>query len=384
MVYHDAAIDIFFSLLRSGMYGSPIPESRLPDVIEWNSIFRLAKKHAVVGIIIDSVSLLPERLRPSQQTVAKMNKFALRILQTNIAMDKTIARLVSFLRSHHIEGVLLKGQGVARYYRMPQMRQSGDIDFYVGEKAYKKVIAVCKRNLIGPDEETYSSEQHFCFKMGGFPVELHRWATRIYSPIRKQRFHNWMVHELEHSSRRRTLTIDNVGITLPSYDFDAVYIFYHAWRHFISGGIGLRQLCDWTLLFHTHADDIDTDALIANIRRFGITKGWKLFACIAVNHLGLNAEKMPLYDPAYSEKSDKILHDIIAGGNFGFYTEANIRTPMQGLGWRIALGKSRNIIGYFISLFTLIPVEATFLFFHRMIFGSIAFTRRSLRHRKKT
>lgn len=370
MQSHDAdSIDIFFSLLRSGLYGTPLPESELPESIDWGAINRLARKHVVVGIIIESVRFLPERLRPSNATCAKMDKFALGLIQANMVMDQAAARLVEFLRRHDIEGALLKGQGVARYYRQPQMRHNGDIDFYVGTELYKKAVDVCKKELENIGVACNENDLHFSFKMDGLPIEIHRIASSIYSPLHDRRFQKWVTEELEQSRARRIMKVGETDIVLPSFDFDAIFIFYHAWRHYFTEGIGLRQLCDWAMIFSTHASDIDTERLKKNIARFGMTKGWKLFACIAVDRLGLPADKMPLYDPAYHKKSEKVLNKIVSGGNFGYYSEAIDRTPIKGHGFWHGLKKACNITGYYLSNLPLIPTEATFYYLHRLYKG---------------
>ncbi len=360
------------------MYGTPLPESELPEEIDWKAIIKLANIHAVLGIIIDSIQFLPEGLHPSGPTLAKMNKFALGLIQANTVLENTAARLVTFLKQHGVNGVLLKGQGVARsYYRIPQMRHSGDIDLYVGKTTYKKAVDLCLQKVVKNKNTCHETEQHFDFWLGGVPIELHRLASRIYTPSRNKLFQAWTAEQLEHSANQRTVTMGNTDVNVPSYDFDAIFIFYHAWRHFIMGGIGLRQLCDWALIFHTHAGDIDTAALEENIRRFGMTKGWKLFACIAVTHLGVPRDKMPLYDPAYCRKSEKILADILAGGSFGYYSKAVARTPIYGHGLWHGLGKVRNITEYFIAIFPIIPVEATFLTINRLFSGTISAIRKS-------
>lgn len=359
------------------MYGTPLPVSELPEEIDWEAIIKLAKIHAVLGIIIDSIQFLPERQHPSGPALAKMNKFALGLIQANTVLENSAAHLVTFLKQHGVNGVLLKGQGVARsYYRIPQMRHSGDIDFYVGKATYKKAVDLCLQKLVKDRNTCHETEQHFDFLMGGVPIELHRLASRIYTPSRNKRFQAWTAEQLEHSANQRTVKIGNTDVNVPSYDFDAIFIFYHAWRHFIMGGIGLRQLCDWALIFHTHAGDIDTAALEENISRFGMTKGWKLFACIAVTHLGVPHDKMPLYDPAYCPKSEKILIDILAGGSFGYYSKAVARTPIHGHGLWHGLGKVRNITEYFLAIFPIIPVEATFLTVNRLFSGTISAIRK--------
>ncbi len=376
------SINTFFALLRSGMYGTPLPVSSLPEDIDWESVITLARKHVVFGIIIDSIQFLPERLRPSDTVYAKMNRFALGLIQTNMVLDRTVARLVAFFRQHGIDGVLLKGQGVARYYRMPQMRQSGDIDFYVGKTVYEKALRLCKEHLVGDSDPGDECEKHFGFNMSGVHVELHRLAARMYSPFRNRRFQNWIVGQLEHSPDRRVLPLGDTDVILPSYDFDAIYIFYHAWHHYLTGGIGLRQLCDWAMIFHTHAADIDVAALEENIRRLGLTRGWKLFACIAVGYLGVPADKMPLYDPAYDDKSEKILKEILVGGNFGYYSAANAPLMVQGTGFWDELGKVPAVTRYFLSLFPVIPFEATFLYFHRLFSGTMLSVKSAMRKKK--
>lgn len=383
MVSHGSD-SIFFSLLRAGMYGTPLPEAELPDSIDWKAVTALAHRHAVLGIIIDSVQHLPERLRPVNPIAAKMNKFALGLLKTNLILDRTLARLVAFLKQHGIEGVLLKGQGVARYYRIPQMRQSGDIDFYVGKTNYKLAIELCKTHFVSDKNDCEETEQHFSFHIDGVLIELHRLASRIFSPLRNIRFQKWIVKELEHSPYRRTLTIDNVSVTLPPLDFDAIYIFHHAWHHLVTEGIGLRQLCDWAMIFHTHGVDIDVKCLKRNLARFGMTKGWKLFACIAVDYLGVPADKMPLYDHAYSRKSAKILEYIIKGGNFGRYAKnsaVNV-TPVNGYDFHYGMQLAGIIARNFKTFFPIIPAEATCIYFYRLYEGAKAGIVRSVQKLK--
>lgn len=378
MATQDAGnTDLFFSLLRSGMYGIPLPESQLPESIDWEPIVKLAKKQVTLGIIIDSVQMLPERLRPTGDLSAKMNRFALGLIQTNIILDKTVARLVSFLSQHGIEGVLLKGQGVARYYRSPQMRQCGDIDFYVGKKQYKKAVKLCREYLMGDKNDFYKTEQHFVIVMDGVLIELHRLVSRIFNPFRNRRLQNWVADELECSPARRICSIGDKEITLPSVDFDALFIFHHAWHHYIGGGIGLRQLCDWAMIMHAHGRDIDTARLKRNLQRFGLTKGWKLFACIAVNHLGVSEDKIPLYDPSFSKKSEELLAEIISGGNFGRYTEAYSK-KMHSSGLRRKLSSFSSVTKRFIALMKLMPVEATFYYIHTMCTGIATTLRKTM------
>ena len=370
MLFQDTAtVKIFLALLRSGMYGTPVPEAELPESIEWPDVIELARKQVVQGIIVDSIRHLPENLRPDSEIMANLNKFAIGLFQTNIILDRTVARLAKFFAAHNIPGVLLKGQGVARYYHSPQMRHSGDIDYYVGKKNYEKAVDLCNKYLITDNSGYEENSQHYNFNLNGVEIELHRLASSMYTPSMNKRFQEWVVEELESSGARRVLKLADTEVVLPSYNFDAVYIFYHAWRHFITGGIGLRQLCDWTMIFHSKSADIDKKELVSTLEKFKLVKGWKLFACIAVEKLGLPADKMPLYDPAFSKRAGNILEEIIEGGNFGYYAKSNASLISHKYGLRDEIGKFRAITGYFVSLFPIIPGEATVIYAGRLAEG---------------
>lgn len=146
------------------------------------------------------------------------------------------------------------------------------------------------------------------------------------------------------------------------------------------GGIGLRQLCDWAMIFRSHGADIDNAKLISNLRRFGLTKSWKLFACIAVGYLGVPADRMPLYDPEFSRKSEIVLEEILEGGNFGENTKRRAGVQGRVAGWKYGLFRLRATVRNFFFLFPLIPAEATFLLFNRLFCGTFSWARRSLTH----
>lgn len=358
----DFSFDTFFALLRSGMYDTPIPEADMPDTIDWKPIIVMAQKHAVLGILIESIKFLPERLRPSASTSAKLSKYALGLIKTNQVLDNRASELVSFLKQHGITGVLLKGRGVAySYYKIPQTRQSCDIDLYVGKESYQKAADLCREHLADDKDACYETDRHFNFHFGGVEIELHFLSALIYNPLWNRRYQKWSVGQLEHSPSRRAIPVGNADITLPSYDFDAIFIFYHAWYHFITGGIGLRHLCDWAMILHSHSENIDTASLIRNLKRFGMTSGWKTFGCIAVRHLGVAEDKVPLFDPSYSKKAEKVFAQILEGGNFGFFSEEYIGSPNKHDLQR-GITVLRKITKDFIRNFPIIPVESTFLY----------------------
>lgn len=367
----------FFTLLRTGLYGEWPATAPLPAKIDWEGVMALAEKHGVTGTVIESVRFLPPHLKPDRTITAGMNRFALGLIQTNLILDHTLGRLAGCLAEGGVKGIVLKGQGVARYYRVPQMRQCGDIDYFVGQASYERAKKLCIELL--NDGDCHETPQHFVFHMGGVEIELHRLVSDHLPRKRSAEFHQWMEESLQSPAGLRSFTTGGAEVRLPSYDFDAFYIFYHAWTHLITGGIGLRQLCDWAMIFHYHSGDIDADSLVRNIRRFGLTPGWKLFAYIAVNHLGVAKDKIPLYDPKYAGRYERIVAEIVRSGNFGYHSDAGIRMINKGRGLRVKLGKACSLVEYLFTMFPIIPGEATRIFFNRLLSGTSSSVKRVMR-----
>lgn len=343
-----------------------MPITELPDQIDWDAIVVLARKHTVLGIIIESIHFLPERLYPSASMSAKMNKFAIKLIQSNIGIDQRVGKLVTFFGEYGIKGVLLKGQGIARNYRLPQMRQTGDIDYYVGESQYQEAIRLIRNHLLSDGGYCSEDNQHFCFTLDGVTVEIHRIATEVYSLFKKRRVQEWIIDELEFSPNRVVESIGNTSVILPSTYFNTIYVFYHGLCHLITEGIGLRQLCDWAMIFHAHGDEIDRKQLAADLSRFGLTRAWKLFAYIVVEYLGVAKHKMPLYDSKVGETAEKLLEMIIVGGNFGRYLHLNNASRGIPLGFQNQFAKFRYALNYLLYTFPVLPAEATSFYFYRL------------------
>lgn len=106
-------------------------------------------------------------------------------------------------------------------------------------------------------------------------------------------------------------------IPVPTPAFDLVFVFLHLYHHFLSGGIGLRHICDWAMLLHAHAKEINHCELEQKLKEYHLLSAWKMFAPIAVEHLGLPSEECPFYSSKNRKVAERILAFVFAEGNFG-------------------------------------------------------------------
>lgn len=313
-----ASQSFLLSLTRMALWGGqePLPENK-PD---WKEIIALAKAQTLMGLIADAVPMLPTELQPDPQSRIVLHSTALRIINSHSLLNRKVVDMKSRMDSYGINTVLLKGQGIALLYPNPQCRQCGDIDLYVGEKNFARTL-----EILAPDSEKkakdYKYLKHFDIEEDGVSIEIHRIAEILPGSRHNKLFQKWTIENLEGPDICK-VKIGGVTVNTPPVCFNAIYIMNHAWHHFMEGGIGLRQLCDWAMYLHRFHKEIDIELLRTDLARFGLTRAWKILSAVVVGHLGLPAEECPLYDSAYTEKGSKVISIIWSEGNFGHHSSS--------------------------------------------------------------
>ena len=312
------SLDLFFNILKSALWGSDdrLDASSLSrdDVM---AALRIAKSQTVLGMVANEVmqtSSLSCLLNEADK--AGLKRFLMSNLTTGQMLNNALINIVLELRKYGIEPVLLKGQGVAKYYHMPELRQCGDIDVYVGQDNFAKACEVVGEMSSPEDHQgDIPSLKHFHTRIGHAFIEIHRY-TDVYWPKRYDRVYQKISDAGMHSD---LVPLDFAGVPVmsPSVDFNVFFIFNHFWHHFIADGVGLRQLCDWVRLMHANHGKINLDYLSDVLGKMRLMKEWQVFGYIAVNTLGLPADEMPFYEPKYKKTADKVLELIILEGNFG-------------------------------------------------------------------
>lgn len=307
-------------LFRNSINGSVDGESN----INWQLIIKLAKEQTLLGIVYSAICKLPKELQPKRDILMRLHTMLTLNRQYYALHSEVLGKLLKLLKDGGIERpVLLKGLGVATNYLDPTIRQCGDIDLYVGESLYKKACDI----IINSGDAVYDdysegSDHHFHLKYCNVDVEIHKNATYATSiAYHSREFMQWNREQLE-GGELRVVTIGREEVHLAPYTFEVVYLFYHAWRHFLSGGIGLRQFCDWSRYINAFYDKIDSEALAKLLKYYGIERPFALFSAIAVEELGLPKERFPNYNLAKAKGYKKVLDRIWYGGNFGFYRES--------------------------------------------------------------
>lgn len=311
----------FLELLKAGLWGEKADSSLFKEGADWREILKTACQQTVQAVILDGIETLPEEAWPPKEVIHRLMMDRTRNARMHDLLNKTLNEVVRALDYAGIPSVLLKGQGVAQNYAKPESRSCGDIDLYVGEENFKRaceVIAGMKNESL---EIGIECDHHVQVSLNSVEIELHKKADYMPGERMNRDLQEWTRSSIDDNFGSGSLPFwDNAGtkISLAPATFDAFFILHHAVRHMTTGGIGFRQLCDWTMYLHCNHTHIDSEALKGKLEQYRMTAVWEEFGLLAINHLGLPADELPL-SPAssVSTKTQKILDQIFISGNFG-------------------------------------------------------------------
>lgn len=315
--------EVFLLLLRAGLWEKDISLSTA-EAIDIEEIYQIAQEQSVIGLIAGGLEHAKEH-NVSQNFVLQIIGQALQLEQRNISMNSFIGALIDKMRCDGIYTLLIKGQGVAQCYEKPLLRACGDIDFLLSDDNYQKAVSFLKPLATHIDEEN-AYTQHLALSIENWEVELHgTMRTGLWKHLDKVL--DDIQNDIFYCGNVRSWMNGNTQVFLPKADEDVVYVFAHILQHFYKEGVGLRQICDWVRLLWTFKDSIDVKLLERRISGMGAMTEWKVFACLAVQYLGMPVDAMPFYDsaPKWQNKADKLLSYILSTGNFGHKRDQSFR-----------------------------------------------------------
>lgn len=312
---------IFFELIQVAI-GRRKDLSHMPTAKEWEKLYFMAESQAILGICFVGV----KRLLETHNSVPKplflqWLAMSIKIVQHNEDMDRKTAEIWSILDKAGLCCAVLKGQGLADYYKvgdksvdscleytsLANLRQSGDIDVWV--KGGFNVVNSFVQQSVPSDEIAYHRFHYNIYK--DTEVELHHRPTLMRNLVDDRRLQKWC-----NSFGGDTFLMTDKGFAVPSIEFNRIFILTHIYRHFLFEGIGLRQLMDYYFVLSSQRPEtlkVTEECLFLSkikMMRFAAAVMWVL------NYVfGLDRDYL-LCDP--DEKEGRfVLSEIMSTGNFG-------------------------------------------------------------------
>lgn len=318
----------FYTILQSAI-GKTVQLSHTLSEKEWNEIFGLAKKQALVGIMFEGVERLPQEQWPPRNVVLQWAMMVESIKHRNRQTTDVCLRLTEALSKDGFETCILKGQANHVYYdglnsehSLGPLRICGDVDAWIWPKEktkhpVKSIIDYCQSKKILLSLCHLHAEVK---PVNGVPVEIHFRPSFLNTPMRDRYF-----QRLFQSAHFEKVNIDGCcKLTKLRVDYDLLFQMNHIYRHLLDEGVGMRQVLDFYMLLKAYRKEslvrvnlMDGSALQRHVKACGMGRFASALMYVLQKIFDMDSSEL-LCVPSEHHGSF-LLDEMMLAGNFGQY-----------------------------------------------------------------
>ena len=305
--------------------GSPIQFPPQTDE-EWKRLLALADRHEILPLIEDGLE--QDNIPEEQRRIIQLK--TAKTVHKGIQLQVLNSRLTTLLEKAGIIAVTMKGSAVARFYPVPEYRKTTDLDLFIASaNDVGKAVRILKDNGFAPSGKWHANHHIVLVSGKNEVVELHTtWAEAF-----KEKHLNQYLERCQKESVQHVHLVEWQGLQMYAYEtaWQAFYLLIHMLQHFVGSGFGIRNLCDWVVLWENCDEEKARRDFWEMSCESGTAEFAKAITAICVRYLGLNPKKSPVpaEHPAEQDVTDALLRDILDAGEFG-YSESERMVGMEG------------------------------------------------------
>lgn len=254
--------------------------------------------------------------------------------------------LIEEFKSIGRKSTILKGQGVATYYRVRSdesgvmdfslLRQPGDIDIWVDGSQQSVMDYVNART---PNREFDRKHTHY-MKYDDTTVEVHWTPSVSGNPFVDKKLQRFYQNQSTSQMTHRVILHNGKTIMAPDAAFQCVHLMLHIQGHFLYEGVGLRQLLDLYFVMLDEEAQKAKDQISQRYREFGLMRMARSVMWVMQEVFGMEDDL--LLCEADSRGGKELLKEIMEGGNFGKYSGEN-RVQNESFSLRMARRMKRRV-----------------------------------------
>lgn len=308
--------NFFLELIQVSVGNRPQLSRTLNDN-EWDILYNIARKQALVGVCFGGIDKLPSEQRPYKQLLLNWMGATLQIENRNRIMNLRTNQAVQFFRKNGFKTAILKGQGIARLYPQPDRRQSGDIDLWLGGSC-KEIYDFARKN--DPEHKLHGQAYHHIhFNLfDDVDIEVHNYPSYMHNPVLNSRLHHFF-------NQYPPTDISDV----PSNLFNRIFILLHCFRHLNWRGVGLRQVMDYYYVLLQDCSEEENKTTLFWLKKLKLQRFAGGMSWVIHQVFGLDYNRMIV--PPNETEGAFLMDEIRLSGNMGYYDKRNwgsIKTPI--------------------------------------------------------
>ena len=275
----------------------------------WAELLTLAREQELLPLIYDAVCHLQSFCLLDSGRRADFQQTALEGVTREVMQRNDFLTLLLRAQAQGLDPVVLKGIVLRSLYPRPMLRPSVDEDllippgeaeaydrFFLGEGLRPDDPAATERSYHRPDSPTY--------------IELHT------SPFPPDATAYGDCSALFDGAIGRAVRvqIEDVSVRTLAPTDHLLFLLCHEYKHFLHGGIGIRQVCDMAILADRFDSEIDWPRVRRDCESIRIAYFAAALFRIAEKRLGF---AMPAVFASLEADEEPLLADILSGGNLG-------------------------------------------------------------------
>ncbi len=309
----NASEYIFLDMLRNELH--PLLAVSFSDEIDWKSVFDTASNQNLLPLIYNAASEYPGFTEFDEAHPEYM-------MTTMKLMGKQVQNTSDFLSLYReflkagIAPVVVKGIVCRNLYgELQDFRLSGDEDILIEKKEYEATASVlysCGYQTNDVADNSLSTVQEITFynKETGLTVELHLNPFGEDNQIRSK-MNTWFRDSFNSTE---VLEVEGVNLRVLSPTDNLLFLLFHAFKHFLSAGMGIRMALDILLCIEKYQDCIDWEHIRTALEGVKAVSFTADLIAVGNKYLGFNLSVEGLNQPTLP---DELLEDMLRMGIFG-------------------------------------------------------------------
>lgn len=305
----QAFLDMMY-LFSCSVTGKPLEKTCEADFKE---IYARAVEQGVMHNVYESAKALYDNgmLNIEEDWFNIVKNISVKSVLMNIQRNYVIHKLFEELEKNKVKYCLLKGEALAQFYHNPELRISGDTDIFVVEEDKDKALKTIEAFGFEVDPHIAISHHIEANHPIGGKLEIH------FSLYEKMFEDVWFDNKvLVQEEYRKIQTKDGSEICTLGITDGLIFTTMHYTKHFLVGGVGIRQLMDVILYMSKYRLKIDWERFNSIIEHLKYKKFIDNSIGIGVKYLNISSECLPRHI-CDNNIMEKMLDDFEQGGLFG-------------------------------------------------------------------
>ena len=335
-------------ILRSCLLEQACEEIQI-DKNEWEALLYLSDEQEILPLIFDSCVNLPSMKALDREKRKEWQEKALRIAIRQIVQTNEFLTLVLHAQAQGLNPVVLKGIVCRSLYPKPMLRPSVDEDLLIPPEETERWHSFFLSEGLSIDEpdmdRTAAAEISYHRQNSPTYIELHKSLfppnSNAYGDL-NQLFDGVLDRTVE-------VQIEDVKLRTLAPTDHLLYLICHAYKHFLHGGVGIRQIADMALFSNAYGGDIDWEHIYRACRSVNIETFTAALLRIAHKYLTMNT--IPDAFTGIEVDEQPLLEDILSGGLYGTVYIDRVHSGNMTLDAVAAQKQGRRGSGVWHSLF---------------------------------